>query len=255
MSEPLADLITLSHELGVPARGWAIGAEGNVSVRSAEDSMWVKASGCSLVDVGPSDFVHVRMEPLRELLDDPTAGDAEVSATYLDCRIDPGARKPSVEALLHSTIYSESAADCIAHTHPITVNRLLCSVSAEALVAGSLFPDQIVMLGRRQLLLDYVDPGLALAREVRRQLRTFVSEHGDYPRAIYVRNHGLFILAANTREALLATDMASKVADVLWGALAVGGPVYLSDADVQRIDRRPDELERRQLLAAAEQVV
>jgi hypothetical protein len=39
MSEPLADLITLSHELGAPARGWAIGAEGNVSVRSATDSM------------------------------------------------------------------------------------------------------------------------------------------------------------------------------------------------------------------------
>lgn len=253
MPEPLHDLITLSHALGDPARDWAIGAEGNVSQRLDAESMLVKASGCALVDLGPDDIVHVALAPLLDLFHDTSAGDAEVDAAYRACRLDPAARKPSVEALLHAAIYSESDAACIAHTHPVTVNRLLCSVAAGQLVAGSLFPDQIVMLGRRQLLLDYVDPGLPLAREVRRQLREFVVTEGDFPRAIYVRNHGLFILAANAREALLATEMASKVADVLWGALAVGGVVFMSAEDVQRIDRRPDELERRQLLAAAQQ--
>ena len=43
--------------------------------------------------------------------------------------------------------------------------------------------------------------------------------------------------------------MAVKVSRILGGAIAIGGVHTLSEADVARIDGRPDEIYRRQVLA------
>ena len=45
------------------------------------------------------------------------------------------------------------------------------------------------------------------------------------------------------------TKMAVKAAEILLGALAAGGPIFLSDEDVAHIDGRLDEHYRRQVLA------
>ena len=65
---------------------------------------------------------------------------------------------------------SAAARTVVGHTHPVPVLALLCSPHAEALATHLLFPDQIVVLGRRPLFVPYVDPGLALARRVRDDL-------------------------------------------------------------------------------------
>jgi len=156
---------------------------------------------------------------------------------------------PSVEAILHAVVYAETRADVVAHTHPVAVNAILCSASPGLLVEGALFPDQIVVLGRRPLLVPYTDPGVPLARAVRDALRAHVAEHAAEPRAIYLANHGLFALAGTTSEADLITAMAAKVARVLLGTMAAGGPAFLPEQHVDRIDRRPDEQYRRAVLA------
>ena len=134
------------------------------------------------------------------------------------------------------------------HTHPAGVNALLCSTVADLVTAGSLFPDQIVVLGRHRILIDYADPGLVLARGVRERLRLHGAKHCAVPKAIYLRNHGLFALGSSPDEVKRITVMAEKCAQVLLGASAVGEVVFLSDSDAERIDIRPDELYRRTLL-------
>lgn len=239
-------LLELSHWLGEPSRQLALAAEGNVSHRIDDASMLIKASGCSLATLGEQDLVVAPIGPLIALLDDPDAGDIDVAAVYE--AIAGGGRRPSVEAVLHAAILQETDAVCVAHTHPVSVNQLLCSTSAELLVEGSLFPDQVVMLGRRQVLLPYVDPGLLLGRAVREAIRTFMAQEGHYPRVIYLSNHGLFVLGRSADDARQLTEMTVKVAAVLQGAIAAGGPVFMSPVQVDRIDGRLDEHYRRSKL-------
>ena len=114
-----------------------------------------------------------------------------------------------------------------------------------------LFPDQIVVLGRRPLFVPYVDPGLALARRVRDDLARHVTRHGEPPKVIYLGNHGLFALGRTPEHVLQITAMAVKASRVLAGALAMGGVRALTDAQADRIESRPDEHYRRAALARA----
>ena len=264
--QALAALVELSRELGRPDRAWAVLAEGNTSVALGGDSgsMLVKASGASMAIAVPDDFVEVRIAEVLALVDaagadaaDASAADAAAEAAddeavrELFAAASDGGRRPSVEALLHAVCLDLPGVEAVGHTHPIPVNGLLCSPQASLLVAGSLFPDQIVVLGTDPLLVPYIDPGLKLARAVRRMLRERVASTGSVPKVVYLANHGMFALGASTAEVLQITEMAVKVATVLLHTLAAGGPVFLDDAQVARIDTRPDELLRRAALATA----
>ncbi|WP_440708996.1 class II aldolase/adducin family protein [Herbiconiux sp. YIM B11900] len=252
-------LVELSRELGRPDRAWAVLAEGNTSVAVDGGRMLVKASGASMAVAEPGDFVPVRVADVLALVDAPesdggataadAAGDEAVRALF--AAASTGGRRPSVEALLHAVCLDLPGVEAVGHTHPIAVNALLCSPRASLLVEGSLFPDQIVVLGTDPLLVPYIDPGLKLARAVRRMLRERLRTTGRVPKVVYLQNHGMFAFGASPAEVLQITEMAVKVAEVIVGSLAAGGPVFLSAADVARIDTRPDELLRREALAAA----
>jgi rhamnose utilization protein RhaD (predicted bifunctional aldolase and dehydrogenase) len=281
-----AEIVALSHEVAAPHRDLVILAEGNTSMRTAPDRMLVKATGSAMADATADDFVEVDLIRFWALLDaeqddgatgddrsadntgasdtgaDDTGADDAVATLFREATI-AGTGRPSVESLLHAVCYrpdgittggittggiATGGIDTVIHTHPIAVNSVLCSNQAELLVRGSLFPDQIVVLGRHPLLMPYVDPGLPLARAVQRSLREHLDRHGEPPRVIYLRNHGMFALGSSPQQALQITEMAVKVARVLLGAAAMGGPVFLSDDDAERIDTRPDEILRRRLL-------
>ncbi|MFM7146423.1 MAG: class II aldolase/adducin family protein [Actinomycetales bacterium] len=245
-----ADLVRLARYAGQPGLQWACAAEGNVSGRWGSDRMVVKASGCSMERLESADLVDVALGPLLALLDNPGGDDAAVDQAYRSAMAD-GAdasrqdRRPSVEALLHAVVLDRTDASIVLHTHPIAVNRLLCSRAAEQLVAGALFPDQIVMMGQHQLLVPYVDPGLPLARAVRASLDDFAQTYGRMPKVIYLRNHGVFVAARDVQDAIDTTSMTVKVSAVLLGAIAAGGAVYLGAHEGVRIETRPDEQYRR----------
>ncbi|MFB4420815.1 class II aldolase/adducin family protein [Streptomyces sp. QL37] len=249
VSSVAADLVHLSRRLGHEDQDWACVAEGNVSASLGDGTLLVKASGARMREAQPSDFVQVRLAALLELIDGDRVGDQHVEAAFEAARTDPEGKRPSVESLLHAVCVDEGNATVVGHSHPADLNAFLCSSRPELLVQGSLIPDQIVVLGRHQLLVPYVDPGLALARRVRADLRAFSASHGTAPKAIYLANHGFFALGNSSREVLDITEMATKCARVLLGTMTVGVPAYLSAEDCERIDTRPDELLRRGMLS------
>ncbi len=247
------ELVRLARHAGQPNLQWACAAEGNVSGRWLADRMVVKASGCSMERLESSDLVDVARGPLLALLDQAAADDVAVDQVYRTAmsggvdeqRTD---RRPSVEALLHAVILDRTDAAFVLHAHPIAVNQLLCSSAADLLVAGALFPDQIVMMGQHQLLIPYVDPGLELARAVRLGMDEFAQTYLRTPKVIYLRNHGVFVMARDVQDAIDTMSMTVKVAAVLLGAIAAGGPVYLDELQGVRIETRPDEHYRRTML-------
>src|SRR3954447_23168448 len=188
MSAELDQIVALSRALGDPALDLAILGEGNTSLRTGEGTMLVKASGASLASVTDADFVELETAPLTALLDEPTADDAAVARAFAPGEQRTG-RRPSVEAMPHAVCLELGGAGAVGHTHPVPVVALLCSRHADALATEMLFPDQIVVLGRRPLFVPYADRGRALARPVRDDLEAPAPRHGEPPKVIYLGNH------------------------------------------------------------------
>jgi len=101
-SDAIQSLLTLSHELGGDRLRMAILGEGNTSVRLDDDTFAVKASGSNLATLTAADVTSCAFDRLLPLLDKTTATDVEVDQALLAARLDPAAKKPSIEALFHA---------------------------------------------------------------------------------------------------------------------------------------------------------
>jgi rhamnose utilization protein RhaD (predicted bifunctional aldolase and dehydrogenase) len=242
-------LLDLAQALGTTPRAYAILGEGNVSLRLDDGTFLVKASGTSLATATSESFVRCNLERVLALVHGPPLDDEAIAQALLVCVVGGAtARRPSVETGMHAVLLAGTQAACIAHTHPIPITGILCSSRAELLAAGALFPDQIVVCGAHPLFLEYVDPGIPLARALASALATHIQAHGAPPKAIYLRNHGFVALGRSEAEALAITDMAVKAAQVLAVALAAGGPQYLPEMEARRIAGRSDEHYRQRAL-------
>ena len=244
----LEELVGLSRSLGDPGRDLVILGEGNTSVRLDDESFLVKASGTSLAGAVAEGFVGMDFGRTLALLDlEDTPDDALGGALMAACT-GRGDLRPSIEAVMHALCLTEGEATFVGHTHPVSVNSILCSDRAEVLSEGAIFPDQIVVLGRHPLHVPYADVGLPLARALRDGLREHKERVGAAPKTLYLQNHGLVALGESAGGVERVTAMAEKHARIMAGALAAGEPVYLTAEQADSLDTRPDEEYRRRVL-------
>jgi rhamnose utilization protein RhaD (predicted bifunctional aldolase and dehydrogenase) len=238
------ELLQLAREIGREERKLVILGEGNISARASRETFFVKASGSSLASLSDGDLTECRFEPLLALLDRVGASDEEIESALKSSQVLPSAKKPSTEAVFHALLLSRPGVEFVAHTHPIAVNGVLCSPRAADFASKRQFPDEIVCCGEESLLLDYVDPGLPLAKLIRQGLSTF----SGIQRVILLKNHGLIAPAGSVAGALAATLMCVKAAEIFSLAALHGGPVFLDAGEVDRIENRQDEHHRRRQL-------
>jgi rhamnose utilization protein RhaD (predicted bifunctional aldolase and dehydrogenase) len=244
MSPNLLELVFMSNELGDPANDFAMLGEGNTSARADAATFWVKGSGAQLRQARPDSFVRVRAATVLEALDGPPLDDAALKRLLESATVE-GQRPPSIETFLHALCLELDAVHFVGHTHPTAAVGLLCSRHSRELFAGCLFPDQVVVLGPALAYVPYADPGLPLALATRQVLRDYLDRHQRRPQAILMENHGVIALGATAQEALNITHMLVKTCRVLAWSIAVGGPRFLMPEQVERIDKRPDEVVRR----------
>jgi rhamnose utilization protein RhaD (predicted bifunctional aldolase and dehydrogenase) len=179
---------------------------------------------------------------------DGSASDEEVERRLLESRVDDEAPKPSVEAIFHAYLLSLPGVEWVGHTHPVAVNGILCSARAAEFAAHRMCPDEVVCCGEASAFVPYTDPGLRLAGAIREAVEPFLRERGGPPRVVLLANHGVIALGATANAVLAAMLMTVKAAGIWRAAAALGGPVYLSEADVRRIAGRTDEHYRRRAL-------
>jgi rhamnose utilization protein RhaD (predicted bifunctional aldolase and dehydrogenase) len=251
MSAELDQLIALSRELGREDRKLAILGEGNTSCRVSEQTFLVKASGSSLGTMTADDVTECRFAPLLELMDRGAVSDEEISRTLLASRVSERAKRPSTEAMFHAYLLTLPGVRWVGHTHPIVVNGILCSKRAADFANRRLFPDEIVCCGKQSVLVPYVDPGLPLAQAIRTGVLKHQDNFGGLPRIILLANHGLIAPAPSVAGVLTATQMAVKAAEIFNLAAIHGGPLFLDQSVVDRIESRDDEEYRRQRLGIA----
>lgn len=247
MNPTLDSLVAMTRTLGRPENNYVIIGEGNTSHRIDEDSFYIKASGQQMNGIEAGGFVAVRLEPVLALLDQPDLPAEAIKRASEAARVDPDVKLvPSVEVTFHAALLADCGVRCIAHTHPVAINRILCSSRAQTFAEKRMFPDEVVLCGPRSVFVPYVDPGMPLALAIRAQVRAYIEEQGEPPKVILMANHGLIALGQTPAEALNVTAMAVKAAEIFAGACALGEPVFMSQADIYHIYRRPDEIYRRQ---------
>jgi len=249
MPNPITqDLLNLSHELGREDRGLAMLGEGNTSTRLTDDTFLVKASGTCLGTLKEEDVVECRLSALLPMLEKENLTDQQVDDALLAARVDPKAKKPSVEAVFHAWLLSLPGIKFVGHTHATTVNQILCSPRARDFAVNRMFPDEIVCCGVASVFIPLTDPGLKLAQAIRRETEAFIKKHQSQPRVILMQNHGIITLGGTWQSILAAMLMAEKAAKVFVGAAVLGGPVFFSDENIVRIAGRPDEAYRQRAL-------
>lgn len=249
---PIEAFVAMSHAVGDPELDAAILGEGNTSVLAADDTFYVKASGCSLGTLGPQHAVQLHRAPLLALLDGGPVDEAGLQAVYKTSKVDASvAARPSVEAVFHALLLGYPGIQAVAHAHPTAVNALTCSRSWPLSLAGRLCPDEAVVLGPDSVFVDYVDPGVELARRIRAGVDAYVARWGLSPKVVYMQNHGVIALGTSGGEAVNIVRMAIKAARMRLGAMQAGGLNPLPADVVSHLLGRPDEKYRQQILTAA----
>jgi L-fuculose-phosphate aldolase len=217
MSEILKELVEVAREL--VAQGLVTGAGGNVSARDG-DGMWISPSGYSLGEARALDYARVSL----------ASGELE-----------RGERRPSSEVLMHLAILrARPEVDVVLHAHPRFVNAL--ATAGHELRAT--YPDFHVYLGGHVPHLEYLTVTTAELAERVGALFAAPDCHG-----LVHANHGTITVGASAKEALFRTLAMEEQAEILWRALAVGEPRYLSDEEKAALDRLGSEEYRRELLA------
>jgi rhamnose utilization protein RhaD (predicted bifunctional aldolase and dehydrogenase) len=248
-SEPLERLLKLSHELGREDRKLAILGEGNTSTRVSTDTFLVKASGSNLGSLSPLGVTECRFQDLSALLDKKTMADSAIDDALFAARVDRAAKKPSVEAIFHAYLLTLPGVNFVGHTHPVTVNQVLCSKHARTFAKRRLFPDEVVCCGVESVFVPYLDPGLKLAQGIRTAVVAYIKRLSRPPRVILLENHGFIALGPTPESVMAATLMGTKAAEIFVGAAAIGAQTrFLSSAQVVRIAGRPDEHYRQKAL-------
>ncbi|SDS36235.1 class II aldolase/adducin family protein [Opitutus sp. GAS368] len=244
----ISRMLDLSHQLGREDRQLAILGEGNTSARLAPDTFVVKASGSNLGTLNEAGTAVCRFDRLLPLLDRKAMTDAAIDEALFAARVDANSRKPSVEAMFHAWLLTLPGVNFVGHTHPVAVNKILCTKHARAFATKRGCPDEIVCCGAEFVLVPYIDPGLKLAQGIRRAVVAYIKRLSRPPRVILLENHGLIALGATPEAVLAATLMANKAAEIFAGAVTLGSPRFLSAAVAARIAGRPDEHYRQQAL-------
>lgn len=241
-------LVDLTNTLGAVHRDLVILAEGNTSERLPDGRIAVKASGASMAAAAREDFVLVEPQALVELLTDPAATQARLSAE-LDAGTRGGVRRrASIEAPLHAVVQVLGQARFVAHTHPTAVVSVLASRHGPQAYDYSVYSDEAVVLGR-PLYVPYAQPGLDLGRLFHRRLEEYLDRHGGLPSLVLLGSHGIVAIGATARAVDGITAMAVKGARIRAAAFAMGGVVPVPEQSLADFFARTDIDERRHLLA------
>jgi rhamnose utilization protein RhaD (predicted bifunctional aldolase and dehydrogenase) len=242
----LWQLVEMSRNLGLPERDYVILGDGNTSARVDEKTFWIKASGAQLHGIQAGDFVEVATGEVLGMLQEGTLSDAEIARRLAAARVDPDVQsRPSIETTFHALALTLGEAQFVGHTHPTALVAVLCSKNVLQAIRGRLFTEEILYCGPAPAFVPYADPGFPLAREVLKAMQGYLTDYGQPPKVILLQNHGLIALGKTPKEVENITAMCVKAARVLLGTCLLGGPRFLSEWQVRRIQDRPDEGYRR----------
>lgn len=226
MKDPLVELVERSRRIGddpslVLYGGGNTSAKGDVVDHLGRPTrvMWVKGSGADMRDSSAADYPALRLQELLALRERKEMSDEEMIDLVARALLDPGARRPSIETLLHAFLPFTH----IDHVHADAVCALTNHADGRRVTAEA--------LGERFAYVDWIRPGFELSR--------IVGDLADYD-GVVLAHHGLVTWGATTDDCWEATrrTVDKAVAYVSAHRIAPGpAPVHadLADDEVERL--------------------
>ena len=225
MTSPLERLVARSNQIGDDPSLVVYGG-GNTSAKGVlvdhlgreQRVMWVKGSGADMRGSTASDYPALRLDDLLPLLDRDEMSDEEMTDLVARALLDPGARRPSIETLLHAFLpYTH-----IDHVHADAICALTNHADGPRIVAEA--------LGDGFAYVDWMRPGFTLSK--------VVAELGDRE-GVVLAHHGLITWGESSEECYRRTEAAVDTARAYLEALPLRG-----EAPARVADMPDDEIER-----------
>lgn len=229
---PSSELVQLAHELSAHGSSSIIWQEGSCALKLSEERYLVTPRGAQLGALAESQAVSLALPAMENLSKAESLSEEQLAEAMADTE----GKSPTLDALLYAYLLSLEGVRLAAHLHPVEVNQILCSPRARQFADRRMLPDEIIGCGNAALLASYADPGLALAKEVRRRMVLWKDRFKTVPKVVLVQNHGMFVLGETSKEIRQTTEMMIKAAKVFIGAAALGGPVFLTPNNVSQIE-------------------
>lgn len=225
MTTPLEQLVARSNVIGDDPSLVVYGG-GNTSAKGVlvdhlgreQRVMWVKGSGADMRGSVETDYPALRLDDLLPLLDRASMSDEEMTDLVARALLDPGARRPSIETLLHAFL---------PHTH-------IDHVHADAICALTNHADgpRIVTeaLGDGFAYVDWMRPGFTLSK--------VVAELGDRE-GVVLAHHGLITWGESSDECYRRTEAAVDRARSFLEALPLraASPAVVPDMPDEEVER------------------
>ncbi len=182
--------------------GLTSGSSGNISVRTA-DGMLITPTGLAPAALAPSDVVAMAL-------------DGEVAGNQL---------RPSSEWRIHADIYrAKPEVNAVVHCHSPYATILACAhrtIPAQHYMIAAAGCDEIPLAPYATFGTEALSEGA-------------VSALTD-AKACLLANHGQVATGTNLAEAMKLAALVEELAHWHWGALAIGGPVLLSDEQMLEV--------------------
>ena len=228
MTTPLEQLVARSNAIGedpslVVYGGGNTSAKGSVIDHLGREQrvMWVKGSGADMRGSVDSDYPALRLDDLLPLLEREEMSDEEMTDLVARALLDPGARRPSIETLLHAFLpYTH-----IDHVHADAICALTNHLDGPRIVREA--------LGDAFAYVDWMRPGFSLSK--------VVAELPDRD-GVVLAHHGLITWGESSQECLERTRATVDRASTYLEALPLRAPSAVAVADM------PDEEIERLLL-------
>ena len=225
MSSPLEQLVARSREIGddpslVVYGGGNTSAKGTLVDHLGREQrvMWVKGSGADMRGSVASDYPALRLDELLPLLSREEMSDEEMTDLVARALIDPGARRPSIETLLHAFLPHTH----IDHVHADAIVALTNHAEGPRIAAEA--------LGDGFAYVDWMRPGFTLSK--------VVAELGDRE-GVVLAHHGLITWGESSDECWARTEAAVDRARAYLDGLTlrVEAPARVADMPDEEIER------------------
>lgn len=216
---------------------------GNTSVKSENNEMVIKASGYTLSEVNSSEGYAIvnNTEVLDILKNDKVLSCSvkrekdDIANVCMQKTILSGER-PSIETFLHSMLYKYTA-----HVHSVSVNALSSCID---------WQEQLKLVDKDAMFVEYKTPGIELALEMKEKMNGYFSDYNIKPKVTFLQNHGVIISSDNidelyelleliTTEAELVAKInlskykfTNKISKLVNGVSSEGKITYLSEDNV-----------------------
>jgi rhamnose utilization protein RhaD (predicted bifunctional aldolase and dehydrogenase)/NAD(P)-dependent dehydrogenase (short-subunit alcohol dehydrogenase family) len=166
---------------------------GNTSVKVTKknfygertDVIYIKGSGCDLASIDKGGFSPCRLGALLQMAEMESVSDADMVAQCRATMLDHAAPTPSIEAIVHAIIPRRF----VDHTHADAV------VTLTNVPGGRNKVNEVY--GNRVIIIPYVMPGFALAREILKRISC-----ADFSKleGLILMNHGIFTFHDDARK-------------------------------------------------------